>query len=116
MKFKLDENLPTQLVEDVSALGHDAETVVDEGLSGEPDGVILRAATTEGRALVTMDKGIADVRVYPPEKYRGIILLRPPTYNRRAVLAFARQHLQTLLTLPIYGHLLVVSERGIRVR
>ncbi|MGO9262748.1 MAG: DUF5615 family PIN-like protein [Bryobacteraceae bacterium] len=34
MKFKLDENLPIDLVTDLRALGHDADTVVDEGLGG----------------------------------------------------------------------------------
>ena len=31
MKFKLDENLPPELVDDLLALSHDADTVVEEG-------------------------------------------------------------------------------------
>jgi len=34
VKFKLDENLPTELAADLRTLGHDAETVLDEGLRG----------------------------------------------------------------------------------
>ena len=30
MKFKLDENLPTELAAELRALGHDAETAFDE--------------------------------------------------------------------------------------
>ena len=30
MKFKLDENLPIELTEDLRSLGHDADTVADE--------------------------------------------------------------------------------------
>ena len=34
MKFKIDENLPAEICADLHGLGHDAETVPDEGLSG----------------------------------------------------------------------------------
>jgi hypothetical protein len=36
MRIKLDENLPTTLVTDLQALGHDVDTAPDEGLSGHP--------------------------------------------------------------------------------
>ena len=44
MKIKLDENLPATLVGILALLGHDADTVVDEGLKGEPDEVVWPAA------------------------------------------------------------------------
>jgi len=37
MKIKLDENLPTQLAGILGSLGHDVETVVQEGLAGFSD-------------------------------------------------------------------------------
>src|ERR1017187_4656021 len=37
MRFKLDENLPVELVTDLRDLGHDADTVADEGLRGAAD-------------------------------------------------------------------------------
>lgn len=36
MKFKLDENLPVDLVSDLRQAGHDADSVPDEGLTGAP--------------------------------------------------------------------------------
>lgn len=63
-----------------------------------------------------MDKGIANVRVHHPEEYAGIILFRPPTAGRTAVLAFVRRHLATLLRTELRGHLFAVTERGIRMR
>jgi predicted nuclease of predicted toxin-antitoxin system len=68
MNFKVDENLPAELVSDLVALGHDAETVVDEGLSGSADTLLMEHLRREQRVLLTMDKGIADVRAYPPEQ------------------------------------------------
>ena len=37
MKFKVDENLPTELKETLSEAGHDAVTVLEEKVSGVPD-------------------------------------------------------------------------------
>ncbi|HVT28667.1 MAG TPA: hypothetical protein VHE81_11690 [Lacipirellulaceae bacterium] len=65
---------------------------------------------------MTMDKGIADVRAYPPAEYSGIVLFRPRTHGRAATLAFIRRHLPALLAAELSGHLLVVSESGIRIR
>jgi predicted nuclease of predicted toxin-antitoxin system len=116
VKLKLDENLPAELVRDLQSAGHDVETVVQEGLTGATDPTILERATGEGRVLLTLDKGIADVRVYPPENFAGIVLFRPPSSGRSAVRTFVRQRLPALLQTPLHAHLLVVTEYSIRLR
>jgi predicted nuclease of predicted toxin-antitoxin system len=116
MKFKIDENLPAEIAIDLRATGHDADTVSDQGLVGSPDSVILAKVQSEGRAILTMDKGIANVRVYPPDRYAGIVLFRPRYTGRDATLAFVRQHLPALLQSNLSGHLVVISETGIRIR
>lgn len=102
MKFKLDENIPVEL--------H------DERIAGATDEVILERARSEGRVLLTMDKGIADVRRFPPRRYAGIVLFRPASTGRGAVLAFVRRHLPDILRMDLAGWLLVVGERSIRAR
>jgi predicted nuclease of predicted toxin-antitoxin system len=116
MKFKLDEHLPVELAEDLRKAGHDATTVVEQGLSGADDAVIMSEVQAEGRAILTMDKGIANVAAYPPDKFAGIVLFRPHSSGRGAVLQFIRQHLSAVLTLVSPGKLIVVSDRGIRMR
>ena len=116
MKFKLDENLPVELLADLHAAGRQAQTVPEEGLTGAPDPTVMERVRSEGRVLLTMDRGIANVRAYPPERYAGIILFRPGTSGRGAVLTFVRRHLPALLQTDLAGHLLVVSERGVRIR
>jgi hypothetical protein len=37
MRFKIDENLPIDAAELLAAAGHDAHTVLQEGLGGNPD-------------------------------------------------------------------------------
>jgi hypothetical protein len=76
----------------------------------------MRRIRQEDRVLLTMDKGIGDVRVYPPDQYAGVILVRPATQGRGATLAFVRRHLPILLGEDLRGRLLVVSETGIRFR
>jgi predicted nuclease of predicted toxin-antitoxin system len=116
MRFKIDENLPAEVAADLRAAGHDADTVTDQGLAGAADAAIMARVQAEARVLLTMDKGIADVRAYPPNQYAGIILFRPRTAGRSAALAFVRQHLPGLLLTSLSGHLFVVSDTGIRVR
>ena len=76
MKFKLDENLPVELVSDFVQIGHEAHTVFEEELTGAANRVILQAAHNEGRILLTLDKGITSIRDYPPELLSGIVLFR----------------------------------------
>jgi hypothetical protein len=40
-------------------------------------------ARRERRVLLTLDKGIADVRANPPESHAGIVLFRPPAAGAR---------------------------------
>jgi len=116
MKFKLDENLPAETAADLRALGHDAQTVAAQGLAGAKDGALLDCVRHEGRVLLTMDKGIADIRRYPPADYPGIVLVRPGRRGRESVAAFIRKHLPRLLRLHFDGSLCIVSETGIRKR
>lgn len=116
MKFKVDENLPAELAIELTAAGHDAQTVFDEGLAGSPDPALVDAAHREHRILLTMDKGLADVRAYPPQQYDGIVLFRPKTQGRRETLEFIRRHLSALFVANVSGHLLVVTDSGIRIR
>jgi predicted nuclease of predicted toxin-antitoxin system len=53
VKFKLDENLPVELVTDLRGLGHDADTVADEGLCGAADPAVVDAAFASDRILIT---------------------------------------------------------------
>lgn len=116
MKFKLDEHLPTELAEDLWRTGHDAMTVVEQGMSGIDDEALMQVVKSEARVVLTMDKGIANVIAYPPASFAGIVLFRPHQTGRGAVLQFVRQHLPAVLPLISIGCLIVVSDRGIRVR
>ena len=116
MKVKLDENLPAELLDDLRAAGHEADTVHDEALTGAPDSAILDRVRHDRRVLFTLDKGIANVRAYPPERHAGIVLFRPSSMGRGTTLAFVRRYLQAVLDRDLTGRLVVVTDRGLRIR
>jgi predicted nuclease of predicted toxin-antitoxin system len=116
VRFKVDENLPAELAEELRVLGYDADTVQDEGLSGRPDTEVVATALTGSRIIVTLDKGIADLVRFPGETHVGVVLFRPGTVGRKAVMAFIRLRLASLLELDLMGRITVVTADRIRVR
>lgn len=76
MKIKLDENLPLSVRGVLTADGHDVDTVQDEGLAGANDLQVLAAANAAERLLITLDRGLGDLRAYPPGSHAGIVVLR----------------------------------------
>lgn len=52
-KFKLDENLPASLVNDLRNAGYDTASVLGEGMSGSTDPHVLAKCQSEGRVLIT---------------------------------------------------------------
>jgi predicted nuclease of predicted toxin-antitoxin system len=116
VKFKLDENLPVELASDLRGLGYDVDTVHDEGLCGAADPAILDAAFVADRILFTLDKGIANLQRYPVREHAGVVLFRPDTSGRGAVIAFVRERLQKVLEVDLANRLTVVGPFRIRFR
>jgi predicted nuclease of predicted toxin-antitoxin system len=82
MKLKVDENLPATLAARLRALGHDADTVRDEGLTGRADELVWEAAQAEKRFLVTQDLDFSDARKFAPGTHCGILLVRIPDLDQ----------------------------------
>lgn len=117
MRIKLDENLPAELADDLRARGHLVETVGDESLEGKADTLIVEAARNGRRCLFSLDKGLGDVRRYPPKAYHGIVLFRFRRVGRTAVRRGVIELLPEIERRePLKGLLLVASDSGLRVR
>ena len=91
MRFKLDENMPVEAADLLRAASHIADTVHDEQLAGHPDPDIASACQREQRTLITLDLDFADIRVYPPDQYFGLIVLRPRLQAKPLVLQLLNQ-------------------------
>lgn len=116
MRFKVDENLPVDVVEVLRAAGHDADTVAEEQLGGAPDSAVAFVCRNEQRALITLDRGFADIRAYPPADYAGIVVLRPAHQDKATVVALVRGWLPLLTRHPLPGHLWIVEPNRLRLR
>lgn len=116
MRLKLDENLPHDLAMALRRHGHDVHTVVEEHLAGESDPVVVAAATDEDRMLLTLDRGIGDLRRYPPGSHAGILVLRPVAQDPDSILALIRRLMRTQPLDNFRGCVVVVEPQKVRIR
>jgi predicted nuclease of predicted toxin-antitoxin system len=86
MKIKLDENMPARLARRLGLLGHEVQTVRDEGMEGRLDATIWDAAQSEGRFLITQDMDFSDIRRFVPGSHYGVLLIPFHTPKRRALI------------------------------
>jgi predicted nuclease of predicted toxin-antitoxin system len=116
MRAKIDENMPVDAVQLLAAAGWDASTVHDEDLVGASDLFVSAACQAEDRVLISLDLDFADIRMYPPEKHPGIVVLRPVDPDRDSVLALLATALPVLAVEPIRQRLWIVEPDRIRIR
>jgi predicted nuclease of predicted toxin-antitoxin system len=116
VRFKIDENLPQEVSEILRSAQHDAMTVVEQRLSGEPDFKVANICRNEKRALVTLDLDFADIRSYPPADSPGIVVIRPKTQDKRSILKVIDGLIPLLAKEPLDGRLWVADETAVRIR
>jgi predicted nuclease of predicted toxin-antitoxin system len=116
MKAKIDEDLPVEVAARLVALGHDVQTVFDEGLQGSPDREIWEAAPREGRLLVTQDLDFSDVRRFAPGTHHGVLLIRLRFPSRLKLIARIEEIFVAEDVNRWAGCFVVATERKIRVR
>lgn len=116
MRFKVDENLPDACVDWLADLGHEADTVADEDLVAAPDEVLIAACRREGRLILTLDRGMGDIRRFPPGTHTGIFVLRPTSQEPTAVKALLTRALVGLDLPDLLSCNVVVEEDRIRIQ
>lgn len=116
MKLKLDENLPHDLSAELGKLGHDVHTVADEHLAGQSDPVVVAAAAGEHRMVFTLDRGVGDLRHFPPGSHPGIIVLRPASQDPVTILDLVARFLRSQPLEDLRGCVVIVEPRRLRVR
>jgi predicted nuclease of predicted toxin-antitoxin system len=87
MRFKIDENLPEELVQLLRDAGWDATSVVEQELGGSDDPKIRDVCDAEGRILITFDRGFSNIRAYVPELHPGFIVFRLRSQDKPHVLS-----------------------------
>lgn len=116
IKFKIDENLPSEAAAQLVAAGHDAVTVLDQQLGGSQDTNLADICRAEGRAILTLDLDFSDIRTYPPKDYAGIIVLRLVQQDKASVLSVLQSLASALSAEEVVGKLWIVDEERVRIR
>ena len=116
MRVKLDENIPVSAVNIATQLGHDVDTVVGENLAGATDADVLAAATQDERLLITLDRGLGDIRSYPPGTHAGVVVLRVDSQDANTVNEAVRSFLQSGDLGDLRGCIVVVRGHLARIR
>lgn len=115
MRFKLDENFDVRLVPILAEGGHEADTVVSEGLAGCADSVIYETCCGAGWTLVTLDLDFSNPIRFPPARSRGIIVLRPPRAVLSAIQATLVSAMKEIKSGLVEGKLWIIEPGRIRV-
>ncbi|NUM52372.1 MAG: DUF5615 family PIN-like protein [Candidatus Hydrogenedentes bacterium] len=113
---KLDEDLPPLLKTALESVSCRVDTVTDEGLSGTTDSSLFNVVKSDGRFLVTADKGFGDIRKYPPGSHPGILVLRPDDDGIRPLVDLMERVLTSYRLESLGGCVAVANPRGLRIR
>jgi len=115
VRLKLDENLGRTAAALLVEAGHDAITVVDQGMSGATDEEFFRACADEQRVLVTLDLDFATPLRFDPAIASGVAVLRVPDLpGLPSILACVRRLAAQLDAADIVGRLWVVEPERVR--
>ncbi len=116
MRIKIDEDLPKACAQLLQEAGHEAVTVLEQGMGGWKDPRLWTAVQRERRFLITGDKAFADIRIYPPGEHGGVLLIRPDEDGIRPVLDLLNDVLSTVGLDDLKAATTVATPRGIRTR
>jgi predicted nuclease of predicted toxin-antitoxin system len=116
VRLKLDENLPHDLADELTRRGHDVDTVLDEELGGCKDPVVVQAATADDRMVITLDRGVGDIRSFPPGSHAGVVVLRPTSQDPGSVLMLVDRLLDARELEEFRRCVVIVEPQRVRVR
>ena len=113
---KLDENLGRSHVEFLRQAGYTADRVTDQGLSGADDRALWLRVVAEGRFFITLDLDFADVRQFPPGSHPGLLLVRPRSNSRDAVMEILDRVIREHPLSTLVGCFVVADPSQTRIR
>ena len=116
MKIKLDENIPVRLQPVLQQLGHDTDSVVQEGLAGCTDERVWQAAQEAGRFLITQDLDFSDIERFKPGTHAGILVMRLRNAGREVIVRRLGQIFQEEAVSEWQGCFVTVSGRKNKTR
>jgi predicted nuclease of predicted toxin-antitoxin system len=116
--FLIDASLPRSSGNTIRAHGHQATDVRDIGMGAASDQEIADHARLNQLALVSADLDFANVVVYPPADYHGLIVIRAPDGATVAMTLYLVEQLlnNSHVMSNLVGRLAIVEPARIRLR
>ncbi len=110
MKFKLDENVPLALREQLADAGFgDTTTVQSERIPGVSDRDLAAVCRAESRVLITLDHDFTDPMLFPPSEGAGFIVLESLSQGNYAIQNLFQDFMQRFPLQRALGKTLIVS-------
>ncbi len=116
MKFLLDANIPYSLKE-VFPTGYNVFHVRDLNLANAQDQEIADWAKKNKAVIVSRDLDFANINIFPPENYYGIVILRLPYfYNAQSIKRVFLNFISKIEKSEIPKSTIIVEEGRLRIK
>jgi predicted nuclease of predicted toxin-antitoxin system len=116
VRFLVDECLSTRISALLAAAGHDAVHVVDCGLAGKPDELVLAQAMDDGRVLLSADTDFGEILARSGNPLPSVILFRREDRSAASLVSVLLANLDTVADELDRGAFVVIAEERIRIR
>jgi predicted nuclease of predicted toxin-antitoxin system len=118
MRFLIDADLPRETASLLASYGHVGIDIRDIGMRRADDSEVAAYALKNGLCLVTGDWGFSDIRIYPPERYSGIVVIGLPAHSTgKLMLSILRSLLDAAeLVAMLPGRLAIIEKNRLRLR
>lgn len=119
LRFFIDHCVPTSVVQVLRDAGHDVLILREHIRPDSDDVAVVTKAEELGAILISLNGDFADITMYPPSRYRGIIALQVRNHPE-VIPSLTRRLVNYLAAHPemhsYQGRLLVVEPHRIRIR
>lgn len=116
MKLLLDESLPEPLRRQLLDRFPESIDVANSKLKSSNDQRLYEYASTNQLAIVSMDRGFANIIRYPPENLPGIIVIRPKGLRVLDICRIVSDFLTAIVQQELDGCLVAITKQSIRKR
>ena len=119
LRFFADHCVSNAIIQPLRHAGHEALRLRDHLPIESADGVVIERAQQLDSLLLSLNGDFADIVIYPPANYRGIIALQVRNHPEiiPQLMARLQGYLSSRSEMAYYrGKLLVVEVHRIRVR
>jgi len=116
LNFLIDASLPRSTKAAIESLGHNVVDVRDILSPASPDTEIASLALEQNRVILTRDFDFANILLYPPEKYQGIIVLKVRALKPVEINSIIELFLKTASPESILHSLIILEPNRYRIK